>query len=247
VGVLAWRRLDPGPRGAAWLTSAEQQALAGALETDDAARADHAPGEVLRALRDPRVLLFTGIYFLIQMSVYGVVFFLPAQVAALLGTRIGLTVGLVTSIPWLCALAATWIVPRLADRSRAHAAWAIAALLAAAAGIAVSAFAGPALGVLALCCAAAGFISVQPVFWTFPTARLSGVAAAGGIAAINAVGSLGGFVAPVVKTWADHALGSGRAGLCLLAATTCLAALLFLPLLGRRSIHQAMPSDASEA
>ncbi len=54
----------------------------------------------------------------------------------------------------------------------------------------------------------------------------SGVAAAGGIALINALGSLGGFFAPNVKTWADGNFGTPRAGLYVLAATTLLGALL---------------------
>ncbi len=57
------------------------------------------------------------IYLLIQMSVYGVIFYLPQQVAALLGTTVGFHVGLVAALPWLCALAVTWYVPRRADRT----------------------------------------------------------------------------------------------------------------------------------
>lgn len=60
----------------------------------------------LRAvLGNPRVLHFVVIYFLIQASVYGVIFYLPTQVAALLGMHVGLRVGMVTTIPWICAMA----------------------------------------------------------------------------------------------------------------------------------------------
>ena len=93
---------------------------------------------------------------------------------------------------------------------------------------------------LALCLAASGFIAVQPMFWTFPTGYLSGVAAAGGIALINALGALGGFVAPNVKNWADASFGSSTAGLYALACTTLLGALLIAGMPGRR-IALAMP------
>ena len=67
---------------------------------------------------------------------------------------------------------------------------------------------------------------MQPLFWTFPTAYLGGVAAAGGIALINALGALGGFFAPNVKAWADASFGNASAGLYVLAGTTLVGALL---------------------
>ena len=108
---------------------------------------------------------------------------------------------------------------------------ALVTLAVSAIGIAVSVNApSPIIALVALCFAAAGFIAVQPVFWSFPTAYLGGAAAAGGIALINSLGALGGFVAPNVKTWAEQSFASASAGLNLLAATTVIGALLFLAL-----------------
>ena len=101
-------------------------------------------------------------------------------------------------------------------------------LLASAAGIAVSAHSPPLVAMVALCVAAAGFISAQPLFWTIPTRYLGGTAAAGGFALINALGALGGFVAPNVKTWADGYFGAPAAGLYGLAVTTAVGALLIM-------------------
>jgi hypothetical protein len=86
------------------------------------------------------------------------------------------------------------------------------------------------VSLIALCFGAAGFIAVQPIFWTFPTSYLGGFAAAGGIALVNALGALGGFVAPNVKVWAEAAFGSPAAGLYLLAGTTLIGALLIVAL-----------------
>ena len=235
VGVWALFYLDDRPAQARWLPAAERQALAATLEHEDSAKLSHGPRAVAQALANPRVLLFVAIYFLIQMSVYGVIFYLPSQVAALLGVKVGLTVGLVSAIPWLFALAAAFILPRLADREGNHAAMAAATLAVAALGIAVSAGSSPALAMVALCFAAAGFIAVQPLFWTFPTGYLGGAAAAGGIAMVNALGALGGFVAPNVKAWADASFASPRAGLYLLAGTTLMGAALLLALRRRRA------------
>jgi hypothetical protein len=175
------------------------------------------------------VLILSTVYFLIQVAVYGVIFYLPQQVSALLGAKVGLKVGLVTAIPWICAVVVTWIVPRYADASGLHRRLAVLMLLVAGAGIAVSGLASqPVVSMIALCFAASCFIGAQPLFWTFPTRYLTGAAAAAGIALINSLGSIGGFVAPMLRTAAEAAYASKSAGLVALGAASVLAALVIV-------------------
>ena len=223
VGVAAWWFLDDRPSRASWLPEEERQALAQALADEEMERRSGSPTALLTLLRDPRVLHFALIYFLIQMSVYGVIFYLPSQVSALLHKPAGVEVGMVSAIPWVCALIAVLLLPRLADRLNQRRRVAAVAMLVS--GVASFAFpsAGPVLGLMALSIAAAGFLGVQPIFWTFPTAYLADRAAAAGIAMIT-MGNLGGFFAPNVKVWADVHFASPRAGLYLLAALTVLNA-----------------------
>jgi MFS family permease len=234
VGVWAYWYLDSKPVEARWLPLAEKQTLIAAVEREEHARGEHGPAALGAAFTNSRVLLFVAIYFLIQMSVYGVVFYLPTQVGQLLGKKVGFEVGLVVAIPWICAIVAAYVLPRAADRTGNRHTIAALTLAVSGIGIAVSGATGPALALVALCFAASGFIAVQPMFWTFPTGYLSGVAAAGGIALINALGALGGFVAPNVKNWADATFGSATAGLYVLACTTLLGALLIVGMPGRR-------------
>ena len=238
VGVWAFFYLDDRPEDASWLTPQARTTLSAALDDDARAASAHGPRNLLAALVDKRVLLFSAIYLLIQMSVYGVIFYLPQQVAALMGESVGLRVGMVAAAPWICALVLTWFVPRRADATGTHRRWAVALLVLAGCGIGVSgATHSPLLAMAALCCAASGFIAAQPLFWTFPTRYLTGAAAAGGIALINSLGSLGGFIAPTLRTSAEHAFQSTSAGLLLLGAASLLAALLIGMLVRRDATH----------
>jgi len=233
VGIWSYFYLTNRPADAQWLTADERRQVQEIIDSEERAKGGH-QHSLLAAMCQPRVLYLALVYLLIQASVYGVVFYLPSQVAGLLGTKVGLQVGLVSAIPWLCALLAAWWVPGLAQRSQKPRSVASMTLLVAAIGMAASvSFSSPLLGVAALCFAAAGFIAVQPVFWTFPDNTLAGAAAAGGIALINSLGAVGGFVAPIVKNWAEGHFHSPAAGLYLLAGTTVLAALLVLGIRAR--------------
>ena len=117
VGVWAYWYLDDRPKDAAWLTAEEKTVLGTAIDAEEEVKHAHGPKGLLSALGNPRLLYLCAIYFLIQMSVYGVVFYLPTQVAGLLGTNVGFTVGLVTAIPWICAVAAAYLIPRYSDRT----------------------------------------------------------------------------------------------------------------------------------
>jgi len=223
VGVWAFFYLDDTPHKARWLPTAEKQALTALIAQENLEKISPRWTAVLA---NPRVLYCVFIYFFIQASVYGVIFYLPAQIAALMGVQIGREVGIVTTIPWICTMFATYFIPRIADHTGKHRGVAAATLGVSAIGIAVSATNHPALGMSALCVAAATFMAVQPVFWTFPATYLGGAAAASGIALINAFGNLGGFVAPNIKNWAEVYFQSSHAGLYVLAGGALLGSLL---------------------
>jgi MFS family permease len=227
TGVWAYFYIDDKPADAAWLDAEEKRLLTAAVEEDQDKRR-HGPHGVIAALVNPRVLYLSAIYFLIQVAVYGVVFYLPTQVAQLIGKKVGFEVGVVTAIPWICALIAAYLIPRYSDQTGERRWTAAITLASAAAGIAASAAASasPLVALIALCFAASGFIAVQPLFWTFPTGYLSGAAAAGGIALVNSFGAAGGFTGPIVRTWAERAFGWPLAGLYVLALAAFIGAIL---------------------
>ncbi|MBA2590132.1 MAG: MFS transporter [Alphaproteobacteria bacterium] len=224
-GIAVLFLLHDRPEQAPWLNADEKVVLRAALTEDEGAR-EH-PG-VLRALRDGRVLYLALVYFLVEMGFYGLTFYLPTQVARLLGTSIGLEVGLVTSLPWICALIAVTIVPPWCDRKGN--ARGIGALTAGIAGIALAISAltpSPLVALIALCVAAAGLIVSPALFWTLPTRLLGGAAAAGGIALINSIGNLGGFAAPNLRAWLDALFANNSAALLGLGGVCVLGAVCF--------------------
>lgn len=237
VGVWTYFYLTDRPSDAGWLTSEERHILQTTMDAEEAARASSGSHRLSDLLKDRGVMHLCLIYFLIQVSVYGVVFALPSQVERLLGKAAGLEVGLVTAIPWVCALIAAFLIPRLALGRRRLVACLV--LVTCALGLGLATHAWPVVALIGLCVAAAGFISVQPVFWTFPTERLAGAAAAGGIALINSIGNLGGFVAPSLREWVEQVTGSTNSGLLVLMGVTCLAALAMACLPGKTAAREA--------
>jgi sugar phosphate permease len=229
VGVWAYFYLTDRPEDAAWLPPDERQALMETVEAEDTAKAEgEGPQKVLAALGNWRVWYFALIYFCIQIAVYGVTFFLPTQVTAITGQKLGFQASLVTAIPWVFALLAVAFFPGLADRTRKHRPIGCALLLATAVGIFVSGAASgiPVLAIAGLSVAAMGFVAMQPIFWTLPTEYMTGYAAAAGIGLINSLGNLGGFLAPNMRDYFKENVG-GNAGLYSLAVAAVVGAVLF--------------------
>ena len=225
LGIFAFFYLGDSPADIRWLPENECRALQDELTREEQHRRSTGPSDLLSMLRDRRVLRFLLIYALIQISTYGAVFYLPTEVSALLHKPVGLAVGLVSAVPWVVALIAVYVLPRVGDRLRRHRQLAAWTLLAAGCASLVFPAAGPIPAMAALSIAVSGFIAVQPLFWTLPTGYLVDRAAAGGIALIG-MGNLGGFLAPNLKVWADEYFASPRAGLYLLAAITLINALI---------------------
>ncbi|QHM77273.1 Inner membrane transport protein RhmT [Mixta theicola] len=227
AGLFTFFWLDDTPQQARFLSAEEKQALTAQLASEEETKV---ASRLADALRNGRVWQLAIIYMTIQVAVYGLIFFLPTQVAALLGSKVGFTASLVTAIPWVAALFGTWLIPRYSDKTGDRRNVAALTLLAAGIGIGLSGLVTPLLALAALCVAAVGFIAVQPVFWTMPTQLLSGTALAAGIGFVNLFGAVGGFLAPIVRVKAESLFNSDAAGLLTLAAVAIIGALIIFTL-----------------
>lgn len=236
AGIFTFFWLDDTPEKARFLSPEEKQALICQLDSEEE---NKVASRLSDAMRIGRVWMLAIIYLCIQVAVYGLIFFLPTQVAALLGTKVGFYASIITAIPWVFALLGTWLIPRYSDRSGERRKIAGMTLLAAGIGIGISGLVSPVLAIAALCVAAVGFIAVQPVFWTMPTQMLSGTALAAGIGFINLFGAVGGFIAPILRVQAETLFSSSAAGLLTLAGVAVVGAMLIFALNVSRPAVQA--------
>ena len=209
VGFICPFVLVDRPANARWLTQDEKEHLSEQIAHEEAAKHEAKPISWKQAMLDPRILYFCLIYLCIQASVYGLTFFLPKQVVNMTNGEAGLKASLITAIPWAVALIGVIILPKIADRRQNHAG--LAALMLAFSGIGIGGSAfflhSPVPALILLSIAAIGFVTAQPIFWQLPTRYLSGAALAGATGLINALGNLGGWLAPLLRTWATTHFG----------------------------------------
>ncbi|WP_093799919.1 MFS transporter [Streptomyces sp. Wb2n-11] len=248
VGCIAYRLLDSRIEDARWLTRAEQRALADTVEREDDVRRAEAGAEAgtvsrWKLLLNPQVLVFCGIYFAIQLSIYANTFWLPGIVRRIDGVN-DITVGLLSSLPWICAVVAMYLAGRASDRLGRSKPLLVAALLVAAAGTYLAAITSPALALVFLCVAAMGFKSASPLFWTIPQGTMHPAVLAPAIALVNSLGNLGGFVAPYGFGLVKEATGQVTYGLYALALSSVAGAALVLLIRRDRSPGAPEPGAA---
>ena len=217
--------LTDRPAEARWLAADQREWLGARLDFERRQRETARHFTVKQALLNPHVRALALVYFGAVAANYGVSFFLP-QIIKAFGLSNAMT-GWVTAIPYAIGIVAMVYWGRHSDRHRERKIHCGAALIVAAAGIAGCAvFDDPILKVMSISVGGAGIFGCLPVFWTLPTAFLTGAAAAGGIAIINAIGNLAGFAGPYVMGWLKDATGDFAAGLLTIAGAALVAAFI---------------------
>jgi len=226
AGLVVLVALDDRIVHARWLTDDEKRLLARNIEAEETGKEDLKLGAVLTS---PRVWLMSLIYFSFVVGLYGVSFWLPTIIKAT-GVTDAFVIGLLSAIPFAAAVVAMLLVARSADRRRERR-WHVALpALAGAIGLVLSVTWAhqTGLAMVALTLATAGIITSLPLFWSLPTAFLAGAGAAAGIAMVNSLGNLAGFLGPYAMGWLKQATGANDLGMYLLAAFMVLGALLAL-------------------
>jgi ACS family tartrate transporter-like MFS transporter len=217
LSIVILFRLKDSPAEATWLAPDERAWLVARQAAERRQREAAHDLSVWQVLRNPRVITLGASGFGIAYSTYGIVYFLP-QIVKEFGLT-NLQTGFVSAIPFAVAAAGMIWYGRRSDRRmerRSHCA--IAFMICAIGLVATALLPSPTLRLIALCVAAFGAWSTLPVFWSMPTAFLSGAAAAAGVAYINSIANVAGFIGPFVMGWIRDATGSFDGGLLVIAS-----------------------------
>jgi MFS family permease len=245
VGVWVFFFLDDKPADARWLSAGERAAIEAALAEDRRGTTATLHLTFRESLRQPRLWILAAMYFLQVTGFYGLNAWLPPIFKSKLGVEGNVWIGLLTAVPYVLCAVAMIAVARSSDRLRERRWHVIACGIAAALGM----FAAAALRDQALAClvamtvAALATFGVPGPFWSLSTEFLKGSSAAGGIALINAIGCLGGFVGPVVFERLKRHDGSMGLSYLALGCSFALFALLTWTLrFWQRSSRTAFPA-----
>ena len=249
--LLAWptlRVLPDTPAQARWLPEADRQWLDNQLEADRKEYGQTEHSNPLHALKDRRVLLLALLYLPVTLSNYGLSLWLPTLVHQFGGSN--LVTGFVSAVPYVFGIVGLLIVPRSSDRLNDRYGHLSALYFLGALGMFLGAWATlPAMQLMALSLTAFTIFSGTALFWTLPGRFLTGAGAAAGIALINSIGNLGGYLGPFGIGALKEYTGSLAAGLYFISAVEILGVLLTILIyfkLERKMTHQQPSARLAE-
>ncbi|RVT93586.1 MFS transporter [Sphingomonas crocodyli] len=228
LGVLVWFVLSDGIETAPWLTPDERTALTDALRRGDEAQGE-APVSLRIALLEGGLWTLGLIYFCIQSGVYAINFWLPTIISAS-GETEPLMIGLMSAVPYAAAVVFMLLLGRSGDRRNERRWHLIVPMAVGAIGLLLAGGAPNAVGLslFGMTLAAAGALSALPMFWPIANRYLSASTAAGGLALINSIGQIAGFLSPYMVGWIKQASGTTSLALFVLAAALLIGIALVL-------------------
>jgi len=225
-GVI-WKKLPDKPSKASWLTKEQALEVEQTLkkENDEEIASGNVGHSFKGVFKIPQLWLAIAVYFLHQISVYSVIFFLPG----IIGTYGGLTsvqIGLLNSIPWIAAALGAAFLPKYATTPKLSRKIMFGGLVLMSAGLTLAAYTPPMIALIGFTLTASMFFVVQPVVFLFASSRLAGAGMAAGLALVNTCGITGGFFGPSLLGFVEQTTGSTKNGLIIVAALLMLAAFL---------------------
>ena len=228
LGFVTLMYLPDGPKSASWLSAGEKAWITSRLEEERQHVLQYGHHTLREAIGSSRVWNFSLIYFAIIMSFYGVSFWVPQIIQSFSGLS-NLAVGFLSAVPYLAASLGMVLIGKNSDRTGERR-WHVAiSALAGAIGLIGAAFSkAPAVELLALAFAAVGIWGTLGPFWAMSSQFMSGTGAAAGIALINSVGNLGGFLGPYMVGLVRSRTGSFSGALVTLALFPILGAVMTL-------------------
>jgi len=225
LGLVIFRVMTDKPAHADWLAEEEKSWLQARIDRENRKVERAGRLTLMRALGDSRVVALSMIYLMSVTANYGIVFFMP-QIIKGIGLS-NLMTGFVSSVPYVVGTIGLIAWGWSSDRKKERRWHLIVASTLGALGLAFAAWSGASYwALLGMSAATIGIYGSRAAFWPMPSIFLTGTAAAGAIALINAVGNLGGYFGPFIVGWIKDSTKSFEAGLYFLAACSLMAAII---------------------
>ncbi|MEU5594254.1 MFS transporter [Streptomyces sp. NPDC020298] len=222
VGIIAGFFLVSRIEDARWLTSEEKRALRAAVAKDEEARARAPRTSRLKLIFHPQVALLTGVFFATTLTGYAITFWLPSLIEEIEGLS-SFQVGLLSAIPAIFSIIAMYSMSHFTDRAPDRRPYLAIALVVSAVGTLLATLGSPWFGLAAITLAGVGAKCGATLFWPMAQTGLDLKIAAPGLAVINSIGNLGGFVSPFLFGYLKDTTGSTTGGLYTLSAASLLA------------------------
>jgi MFS transporter, ACS family, tartrate transporter len=230
LGMLTWFCLADNPAQARWLSAEEKAEISAALEAERAQAATGAsPVTPWDAIRNPKVWALGIVYFGTNAGIIGLLYFLPQVVKSFeanFGVKYSITdIGLITAIPFGCAVVLMLAWGRVVSRQYIGAIHVAGPLLVCAAALSVALLLkSPYQSILAFAIGASACFCTITTFWQLPSRFLTDRAAAAGIALITSIGVSSGFLLPYFIGWIKDVTGTFALAFIAIAVTMVIAA-----------------------
>ncbi len=229
LGFITYSVLPNRPGEASFLSNEEKERLQKELANDEQSKLRDRRHSALEGMTNPRVWRLVSIYFGMMIGSYTLSFYAPQVVRSLSSAYSNSLVGYLVMIPFLAALGGMIFVGRSSDRlmeRRYHAS--VSLLVGGIAFLLLSVSHSPFVTVVLLSLLAIGYFSSLSPFWALPGEFLTGFSAASGIALINSIGNLGGFVGPFMVGFVSQKTGTLYGGLAFAGIAMLVAATLVI-------------------
>ncbi len=232
MGLLVLVILDNGPATAKWLSDEEKAVVLQHLAEDEEIKKGRGVKHGFKdVFFDGRVWALAFVYLCTVCGFYAINFWMPTIIQEFgLDPGSYLEVGFLSVFPWGTAAVVMVLVGSHSDETGERWWHAIIPIVVAAIGLLGLGLAGH-HGLTSMICLTlitSGLLSFISVFWSFPAAILSGTAAAAGIAFINSIGNLGGYIGPEIMGRVRMATDSNELALIALSAVVLLGAVVML-------------------
>jgi MFS family permease len=229
---LWWLMVADSPREASWCSVEEREYIEAGLAADREAESHLEHRGIADVVKNSVVLRLTLVYFLIQIGFYGLNTWLPTVVGEITGGAIW-EVGLVTAIPYICAMVGLWFNAKAADRTGRYSRHVFLSMLIGAVTLVISVMLGtstPILAIALISIAMGGALAYDGPFWATASRAVPVALAGAAMGFVNAIGNLGGFVGPYIGGWLQDASGSFKSTSWFLAVALVAAGLVMLTL-----------------